>query len=213
MPGEKRPSYANVVALLNRYQCPTPFHAVRARFMGSIASPLLDRTPVHVIQELWGGELPPFDTMEDLNHLLHVLMAGLWNRLTAHQIDSNPFKLTRLQVKQTREDLHHYALVRKQEIEGFMDGLFGPHEELDLPESARDGVDVLGEMRAMLAGAITLLDDPGLPAAPDDLKGLSDNLQALATILEKEMNSVLLSCTRARRQVLADMPQTKPTVH
>jgi hypothetical protein len=51
---------------------------VRARFMGSIASPLLDRTPVHVIQELWGGELPPFDTIEDLNHLLHVLMAGLW---------------------------------------------------------------------------------------------------------------------------------------
>src|ERR1019366_476894 len=170
-----------------------------------------DRSPVHTIQELWGGEFPPFDAMEDLNHLLHVLMDGLWNRLTAHQIASNPFKLTGLQVKHTREDLHHYSLVRKQEIEGFMDGLFGPHKELNLPESARDGVEVLGEMRAMLAGAITLLEDPAMPAAPDDLKGLSDNLQALATILEKEMNTVVLSCTRARRQVLAETQQRKHT--
>ena len=213
MSGQKRHSTANVIALLNRYHCPTPFHAVRARFMGSIASPLLDRSPVHAIQELWGGKFPPFDTMEDLNHLLHVLMAGLWNRLTAHQILSNPFKLTRLPVRQTRAGLHHYALVRKQEIEGFMDGLFGMHEELDLPASARDGVEVLGEMRAMLAGAITLLDDPSMPAASDDLKGLRDNLQALATIVEKQMNTVVLACTRARREVLADMQQTKPTVH
>jgi hypothetical protein len=212
MPGQKRPSNANVIALLNRYRCPTPFHAVRARFMGSIASPL-DRSPVHAIQELWGGELPPFDTMEDLNHPLDVLMAGLWNRLTAHQIDSNPFKLTRLQVEQTREGLHHYALLRRQEIEGFMDGLFGPHEELDLPESARVGVGVLGEVRAMLAGVVTLLDDPGQPSAPDDLKGLSDNLQALAIILEKEMNTVVLSCTRARRQAPADIRHIKPIVH
>ena len=210
MPGQKRVSNANVMALLKRYQCPTPFHAVRTRFMGSIASPLLDRSPVHTIQELWGGELPPFDAIEDLNHLLHVLMDGLWNRLTAHQIASNPFRLTRLQVKRTREGLHHYALVRKQELEGFMDGLFGPHEELDLPESAHDGVEALGEMRAMLAGAITLLEDLGLPAAPDDLKGLGDNLQALAPLLEREMNTVILSCARARTR---EMPQTKPTVH
>lgn len=213
MAGPKRPSNATVIALLNRYRCPTPFHAVRARFMGSIASPLLGRSPVNVIHEIWGGELPRFDTVEDLNHLLDVLMTGLWNPLTAHQIESNPFKLIRFKVKRTREGLHHYALVRKQEIEGFMDGLFGPQEELDLPESARDGVGVLGEMRSMLAGAIALLDDTGLPAAPDDLKGLSDNLQALAIIIEKEMNIVLLSCTRARRQMLADMQQTEPTVH
>lgn len=181
--------------------------------MGSIASPLLGRSPVQTIQGLWGGDLPPFDTREDLNHLLRVLMDGLWNRLAAHQIVSSPFKLTRLQVKPTREGVHHYALVRRQEVEGFMDGLFGPHEELYLPESARAAVEVLGEMRAMFAGAITLLDDPNIPAAPDDLKGLSDNLQALATILEKEMNTVVLSCTRARRQILAETQPHKSTVH
>jgi hypothetical protein len=211
MPGQKRPSDADVVALLNRYQCPTPFHAVRARFMGSIASPLLDRSPVHAIQELWGGDLPPFDTREDLNHLLYILMAGLWNRLTAHQIASKPFRLKGLQVKRTREGLRNFALVRKQEIEGFIDGLFGPREELDLPESARDAVEVLGEVRAMLAGSISLLDDPDIGATTHDLKALSDNLQALANALEKEMNTVVLSCTRARRKPLMQRP--KPTVH
>ena len=62
----------------------------------------------------------------------------------------------------------------------------------------------------MLAGAITLLEDLGLPAATDDLKGLGDNLQALAPLLEQEMNTVILSCARARTR---EMPQTKPTVH
>ena len=181
--------------------------------MGSIASPLLDRSPVHTIKELWDGEFPPFDTMEEFNHFLHVLMDGLWNRLAAHQTANNPFKLTRQQVKPTRDGVHHYALVRKQEIEGFMDGLFGANEELDLPESARDGADVLGEIRAMLEGAIALLEDPNQPVVPDALKGLGDNLQGLAAIVEKEMNTVVLSCTRARRQAMEEMPQTKPTVH
>jgi len=188
MRGQNRPSKANVIALLDRYQCPMPFHAVRAYLLGSIASPLLDRSPVHVIQELWGGKFPPFETMEDLNHFLYVLMAGLWNRLTVHQIASKPFRLTRLPLSKTREGLHRYATVRQQEVESFMDGLFGSHEELDFPESARDGLEVLGQMRAMLAAAIALLDDPSTPAAPGDLKDLSDNFQA-------------------------DQRQTKPTVH
>ena len=125
--------------------------------MGSIVSPVPDRSPVNTIQELWGGKFPSFDRMDDLNHLLHVLTDGLWNRLTAQQRAGNPFRLTRVQVRQIREGVHHYALVRKQEIESFVDGLFGPHEEVDLPESARDGVQVLAEIRAMLAGTISLL--------------------------------------------------------
>src|SRR5580704_15655484 len=157
MSEQKRHSTANVAALLNRYQCPTPFHAVRARFMGSIVSPVPDSSPVQTGKELWGGEFPPFDSIDDLNHLLHVLMDGLWNRLIAHQTASKPFKLTRVKVRQTREGVHRYALVRKQEIEGFMDGLFGPHEEIDLPENARDGVAALGQIRSILAGTINLL--------------------------------------------------------
>jgi hypothetical protein len=181
--------------------------------MGSIASPLPGRSPVQAIPELCGGELPPFDTMEDLNHLLHALVDGVWNRLIVHQNEGSPFRVTRLQIKPTREGVHHYALVRGREIEGFMDGLFGQYEGLDLPESARDAVEVLGELRAMFAGAIALLDDPSMPAASDDLKGLSENLQALATVLEKEINTLVLSCTRERREILSETQQAKPMVH
>ena len=179
--------------------------------MGSIPSPL-DRSPVQAIQDLWGGELPELASREDLNRLLDIL-TGLWNRLTEHRMDGNPFKLTRVQVKQTRDGLHRHALLRRQEIEGFIDGLFGPQKELDLPESVHDAVDVLGKIRAILTGVITLLDDPDQPAAPDDLRGLSDNLQALAIVIEKEMNIVLRSCTRARRQATDAPRPIKPIVH
>jgi hypothetical protein len=182
--------------------------------MGSIVSPAQDRSPVHAVKELWNGKFPPFDSIDDLNDLLQVLMDGVWNRLTVHQTARKPFKLTRVQVKQTRDGIHHYALVRKQEIEGFMDGLFGPHEELDLPESARDGSDALGQIRAMLEGVINLLEDAGIPASHGDLTGLADNIQALEAILEQEMNAVVLSCTRARRQLLAETQgSSMPTVH
>jgi hypothetical protein len=141
--------------------------------------------------------------VEDLNRLLDVLTSGLWNPLTEHQIAGHPFQLMDVPVKQTRAGLHRYALLRQQEIEGFMDGLFGPHEEMDLPESAGDAVGILGKVRAFLTGVITLLDNPGQPAGNDDLAGMSENLQALAIVAEKEMNTVLLSCTRARKQATA----------
>ena len=44
-------SDAEILALLERYKCPTPFHEVRTRFLGSIAAPV----PVSVkrLAKLW----------------------------------------------------------------------------------------------------------------------------------------------------------------
>ena len=78
-----------------------------------------------MIEQLWGGELPDFDSMEAVNELLNALVAGLWNRLTAHQSSRHPFRLVRFDVAQTREGLKHIALVRRQELDGFVEGLFG----------------------------------------------------------------------------------------
>ena len=68
-------SDAEVIALLKRYQCPTPFHEVRTRFLGSIASPVLGASPMETVKQLWGGELPEFDSMEAVNELLNTLVA------------------------------------------------------------------------------------------------------------------------------------------
>jgi len=209
----KGASDTEVVALLKRYKCPTPFHEVRTRFLGNIASPVMEASPMETVKQLCGGELPEFESMEAVNELLNVLVAGLWNRLTAHQSSRNPSRLVRFDVAQTGEGLKHFALVRRQELDGFVEGLFGPEEHLDLPERAHEALGVLAEMRAILAGAINLLDDSSKPAEPDDLKALVRNIQELTIIAETEMNKTILSCKRARSQLLERITATKPALH
>ena len=41
-----------------------------------------------MVEALWGGELPPFDSIDEANELIGALIMGLWNantRLTVHQ--------------------------------------------------------------------------------------------------------------------------------
>jgi len=76
-------------------------------------------------------------------------------------------------------------------------------EHIDLPERAHEALGVLAEMRAILAGAINLLDDSSKPAEFDELKALIRNIQELSIIAETEMNKTILSCKRARSQLLA----------
>ena len=73
-----------VRALLQRYGCPVPFHEVRTRFLGSIASPAMGVSPIKTVQSLWGGKLPELETIDAANELIGALLAGLWNRLTRH---------------------------------------------------------------------------------------------------------------------------------
>jgi hypothetical protein len=59
---------------------------------------------------------------------------GLWNRLTRHQeafgtVPANaPWRFP-----QTRQGLEKLATVRREELDGFVEGLFGDRESLDLP--------------------------------------------------------------------------------
>jgi hypothetical protein len=90
MPTRTNPSPARdeqVCALLERYECPVPFHQVRTQFLGNIASPVMSASPIKVVQDLWGGELPPFDTIDEANELIGALVMGLWNRLLAIWIE------------------------------------------------------------------------------------------------------------------------------
>ena len=50
------------------------------------------------------------------------LVMGLWNRLTRHQDRSSPFRLMRIDSAPTREGLAALALMRRQELEGFIEG-------------------------------------------------------------------------------------------
>ena len=186
--------------MLERYNCPVPFHTVRTLFLGSIASPSFHISPIQVVQSLWGGQLPAFETTDEVNALFDLLLSGLWNRLTGHQKSRDPFRLVRFNTEPTRQSLAHLAQVRRQELEGFLEGLFGGHESIDLPEKAHQAVDVLFHLRGMFGSAANLLDDPSKPAAVDDLKGLLKNFQQMSIIVETEINRVVLDCERARKR-------------
>ena len=202
-----------MVAMLERYKCPTPYHAVRTRFIGRIASAAENISPIEMLKQLWGGELPLFDSIEDFNELLNVLINELWNQLTKHQSPADPFRLSRIEVKPIREDLQNFARVRQQEIEGFIEGVFGSNEALDLPEMAHKAVDVLGDMRGMLAGAVILLDDDSKSSDLHELKALSDNFQEISKIAELEINAAIQSCKRARNQSGVHDPIVDQTMH
>jgi hypothetical protein len=154
-----------VRALLDRYKCPVPFHEVRTRLLGDIASPVMSASPIKVVQDLWGGELPPFDAVEEANELIGALVMGLWNRLTRHQDRASPFRLMRVDTASTREGLAALALMRRQELNGFIEGLFGREEVVDLPKRAHRGLDELGQMRALFEAVVRIaVDDTKQPA-------------------------------------------------
>jgi hypothetical protein len=203
----------DVRALLKRYNCPVPFHEVRTRFLGNIATPAAAAHPMEMVKSLWGGELPPFDSLDALNELLGVLVMGLWNRLSKHQERSAPFRLTRIDAPATREGLAALALMRRQELDGFIAGLFGENESIDLPERAHHGLGVLGQMRAMFAGVVDVATDASKPATSKDIGGTLGHMREMTRIAEHEIHAIILSCTRARRQFLASLPATKPTLH
>lgn len=102
----------------------------------------MDASPIKTVESLWGGELSAFDTMDAANELLGALIMGLWNRLARHQQRSAPFRLTRPTVAATREGLAALASMRLQELDGFVEGLFGSNVILDLPERAHKGLNL-----------------------------------------------------------------------
>ena len=156
----KKPSPAHVGpqsarALLTRYACPIPFHAVRTRFLGNIATPTLDASPVQTIKRLWGGELPEFNDMAAVNELFEALMR-LWNELAQHQSDTKPYRLVRMTVTPTPDNLQRVCRTRVEELEGFIDGLFGDEDAIDLPERATEALNHLGEINVMMRGILEI---------------------------------------------------------
>jgi hypothetical protein len=202
-----------VRALLVRYACPVPFHEVRTRCLGNIASPGIGVSPIKMIASLWGGKLPEFDTKDAVNELIGALFMGLWNRLTKHQDRNAPFRMTRSSIAPTREGLATLALMRRQELDGFVEGLFGQEEVVDVPERALRGLDNLADMRALFAATADFATDETKPAPLKEMETTLRLLREMTKNAEHEMHAIVLSCKRARKLMLAGIPTKKPTIH
>ena len=203
-------SLPSAKALLVKYACPIPYHQVRARFMGNIASPDMTVSPVQEIQRIWENELPTFESNSDAEEFFGILMQGLWNDLSAHQKRTDPFKLARIAMAPASlEFLFKSARVRRLEIEGFVDGLFAGQGEIDLAESAHKAVDILGEMRAIFEATEQLAAQPASVAS---ITETIKHFQQMSRIAEHEINVVIQSCKKARAQALDTLPMGRPTV-
>ena len=204
-PGQNAATDKDVQALLVRLRCPTPLHVLRTLFLGNIASPRLDVSPMAPVAQAWGGEMPEFASASEVEEVVGVLVQGLWNRLSEHQSTRNPFRLPRFEVPTTRQALHDLARVRTQELKGFVDGLFGSEDEMLLPKKAHEAVVALSELYAMFDGAAGLLADEAKPAPADELKALLRNLQQMTIVADEQINKAVQSCKRARSQRLETM--------
>jgi len=138
---------------------------------------------------------------------------GLWNDLTKHQKRSQPFRLTRLNLDPTPKNLSYFAQVRRQELEGFIEGLFNGQDSIDLPERAHRALGHLGELRAMMAGIEDLVARDIEAESRTNLEVTFKHVGELTRIMETEIHEAVLSCTRARRQMLQGVPTENPTLH
>ena len=206
----KGPSDEEVRLLLVLYKCPVPFHIVRTRLVGVIASALAV-SPIEEVKRLWGGKLPQCKDIDSLNELMEVLVMGLWNRLARHQERRVPFRLLRVDIPLDREGLGRLALTRREELEGFVEGLFGPKEELILPERAYRALDQLSQIRGFLQAVENGRSEATKRATQTEIASTLITIRTLTGIAEHEMHEAVLSCTRPRRDMLRELTTKKPT--
>jgi hypothetical protein len=74
---------------------------------------------------------------------------GLWNVMARHQYRSRPLRLVRVEAPATRAGLADIALIRREELDGFAEGLFGPKKSIQLPERAHCGLEAISELRGI----------------------------------------------------------------
>lgn len=193
---------AQALAMLERYDCPMPLHAVRTHFLGAMSTPG-PAQPMKTLARIWNGTLPAFPSIEAVNELVGVLIGGFWDALVVHQDEAHPYRQMAFPARATRASLACVAETRAEEIDAFLTGVFGDEESLELPGSMGESLDTLMELEGIFSGMQELLEDPAQPAAASDLKGLKTQIAELTAIAEHEIHAVILDARELREQELA----------
>jgi len=203
---------ARAITFLERYDCPTPYHAVCTHFLGAMSGSAPVQ-PMKVLATIWDGALPAFSSIDAVNELLEALINGLWNELTVHQDETQPYRLTPMPARATRKSLASLVETRAEEIHGFLTGIFGDQENLEVPEPMAESLDTLMELGEMFSGMQALLEDPVKTASTADLKALRAHLAKLTNIVEQEIHTVVIGARVLREQEGAMEEETELTEH
>ena len=103
--------------------------------------------------------------------------------------------------------------MRRQELDGFIEGLFGQEDVVDLPERAHRGLDILGELRALFAAVLEIATHETKAATDKGMETTLRHMREMTKNAEHEMHAIVLSCKRARKQMLAALPAKKSSLH
>jgi len=136
---------AGVARFLEQYKSETPFHVVRMRILGALASPNKELLPVMVIASFWPEEdFPKFVTKEEAETFFSTFM-GLWQRMEKMAIARNPLLSARGKLS-SLEDAQDLMLRRAEELEaGFIEGFWGGQDDMQMPSATAALIDGLGE--------------------------------------------------------------------
>jgi hypothetical protein len=105
------------------------------------------------------------------------------------------------------------TLTRRQELDGFGEGLFGRDEMIDPPQRAQRGLDKLGQMRALFEAVVVLTADDAQLLTDKGMETTLRHLRETTKNAEQEIHAVVVACSRARRQLLIEMARSNPTLH
>ena len=199
---------AKAKELLAKHGCTVGLHAVRARFMGAIASPMEGVKPLDELKALWGGEFPPFDSIDDVNALFAALIMGLWNQLIEHNNPMLPFRVTAFRGAPTGSMLREQALVRSQELNAFMEGFYQGQKSIRLSPEVASACEVIDQLIPMFEGMAYIPNNPNEKTST--LVELGKNLDALTEIVQSELNMIITTVARDRSNA---EPSAPPMLH
>ena len=69
--------------------------------------------------------------------------------------------------------------LRREELDGFVEGLFGTEQSLEFPERAHRAVDILSDLRVIFDGLYELAGNPTKPVTADDIAQARRNIREL----------------------------------
>ncbi|MBE3590590.1 MAG: SEC-C domain-containing protein [Firmicutes bacterium] len=186
--------------ILSRMGCPTPFHQVRTMILGCVAA--TNMVPLSVLQqELWQGEDPVFDGMDQAQQYFAALM-NLWNDLARCQ-SGESFRLTPAPPP-TWEGVKRRIVIRNEEIEGFIRGLdLGGSDPHAAPPSVRRKLEFFALLSTLFDRYLELLEKEG-PETP--LENTLRVLDQADETLARDMASMTYEQARARARLLGAGP-------
>lgn len=159
--------------------------------MGAIASPFVV-DPAFELHALWDGEFPELDSDEAVKELQNIFLTRLWDALSAHSDQDDPFLLTPTATPRTIGELIEQARLRGEELDAFMDGFFQDQEDFDLDPDAAESVNVLEELITMYQEVINM--NLQNPMSASDLEALIENSKKMHDMAESEINNLIMLC-------------------